>query len=309
MAKNRNNPQKTKPAQIILFVSLAAALTALILLLCLGGKGPVKQLKNAASKTFFAKNFTALFELDVSGSNTAGLINAAIDPDARKLDVYMELYTRSGNQICGIYENTFVICDTQNNIQTVDISSRIDAFFDVLAQKGNPDWSQLLNINGADLHSAIKQDFDFDLLLNSLGVWLNTLNQSDWAKTNAGYRKYREDGVTMHSFTPDPYVLMTQSLPVFEKAFLDPADYSNLLTYVDDAKFLLKDSRADLSFGVKGGKLVSCNLDLQYHNTEIHGTCSFIGIGSTIVDSDAIAHYINAEKEGEYNPFEDLFNN
>lgn len=307
MATKKNDLPKNRSMHIILIAGLAAVLTCVILLLCLGGKGPVKQLKDAAARTFFGKNFTAMYELDINGNTTAGLINAAIDRDARKMDVYMEMHTLSDDYICGIYEGTFVICDTRNNVQTIDISSRINAFFDVLEEKDAPDWSQLLNVSGMDLHGAIKKHFDFELLLNSLGAWLNTLNQANWAETNAGYRKYREDGVTMHSFTPDPYVLLTQSLPIFENAFLDKTDYSNLLTYTDNAKFLLKEGKADLSFGTKGGKLVSCDLNLQYHNTAIHGTCSFIGIGSTIVDSDTIAYYISAEKEDQGSPFEDFF--
>lgn len=307
MATRKHSPQKATRAQIILFAGLAAALITVILALCLGGNGPVKQLKSAAAKTFLAKNFTAMFELDVEGSTTAGLINAAIDPEARKLDVYMELNTLSDDYICGIYEGTFLVYDTHNNVQTVDISPRINAFFDVLVEKDTTDWSLLLNADGLDLHSVIGQHFDFELLLDSLATWLDTLNQADWAEANAGYQKYREDGVTKHSFTPDPYVLLTQSLPIFEYTFLHKTDYSNLLTYTDNAKFLLKDGKLDLIFGVKGGKLVSCDLDLQYHNTEIHGTCSFIGIGSTIVDTDTIAYYINSAKEGLDNPFEEFF--
>lgn len=293
---DKKQPSHNRTA-IVLAIAAAVMLLVLVLCLCLSGSGPVDKLERATAKTLFAKNFTTVFSMRINGEPFDGNINASVDPDERKLEVYMQLTTFTTEYICGIYDNTFAVCTADNKLRATDVSDRVDAFFDALEKSGTPDWALLLDIGDTDLYGAINESFDFETLLTCLGNWLNTLNDKEWAEVYAGYSKDREDGVTMYNFNPDPYVLAQQSLPFFETAFRQPQELSDLKAYMEDAKFLFKDGKADFSFGVKGGKLVSANFDLEYYNSDISGSLSFIGIGSTTVDTETIAYYIEEAKK------------
>lgn len=291
MVKKNEKSLKSKKNMLLLLGITAAVLLAVILLLCFSG-GSVDKLERAAEKTIFAKNFTAQFNISINGKPLDGIINAAVDPEERKLEMYMQLGTYTNDYICGIYNNKFAVCDDSNEIWATDISDRMDAFFDALEKGSEPDWVLLLDFEETDLYETINQNFDFPVLLTCLGDWLTAVNDAHWAETYAGYSKSWEDGVTLYSFKPDPYVLAQASLPYFEKAFRQPQDLSDLKTYMEQAEYLFKDGKADFSFGIKNGRLVCADFDLEYHNAVISGDLSIIGIGSTIVDTETIAFYI-----------------
>ena len=293
MKKKKKTAMPGKPAAILAAVAAVVALTVVIVLLCTAG-GPVDKVEKAAGKTLFAKNFTTMFTLTVNGETVDGLINAAADPDERKIEFYMQLGTRSADYICGIFNNTFVLADGNGeNGQTVDLTDQIAASFDAL--DGNQvDWAALLDPWGNGLYEQLNGDFDLDVLLTCLKAWSQILNDKSWAQSNAGYSTSLENGVIMHSFSPDLSLLAEKSLPVFQPAFREAATYDALKDYLENAQFLLSSGKAELRFGVKGGKLVSADIDLRYHNTSVQGSLEFIGIGKTTVDIGAIAFAIDA---------------
>lgn len=294
MANKKNQPQnRNKITPILIAATAAVVLVAVILLLCLPGNSAAKSFQKAAKKTLFAENFTTVFTLEMNDDTIDGIINAAIDPDKRELNVYMQLTTRVSDYICGIYNNQFAVCTVNSGkIHTEDITDRVNCFFDALEKDSQPNWELLLDFNSTDLYEQVSQDFDFAVLLDCLKVWVDQLNDADWA----GYSKERENGTTVHRFDPDPYTLICQSLPYFAPAFRNAADYSNLQAYIEDVKYLLMNGKADFSFGIKNRCLESVKFDFGYHNTRISGNFSFIGIGSTIVDTETIAFYIEEAK-------------
>lgn len=296
MAKKNEKFLKNKKNMLLLLGITAAVLLSVILLLCFSGGGALDKLEHAAKRTLFAKNFTTQFNISINGKPLDGNINASVDSEERKLEMYMQLGTYTADYICGIYDNKFAVCDDSNEIWATDISDRVDAFFDALEKNSTPDWALLLDFEETDLYETINQDFDFPVLMACLGDWLTAVNDAHWAETYAGYSKGRQDGVTLYRFRPDPYVLAQASLPYFEKAFRQPQDLVDLKAYMEQAEYLFKDGKADFSFGIKNGYLVSADFDLEYHNAVISGNLSFIGIGGTIVDTETIAFYIEEAK-------------
>ena len=288
MAKKRPQPQSNQKTMILVSAGIAVVL-AIVLVLCLTSGGAVKPLQKAAGKTLLADNFTAEFSFDINGETADGFMNVSVDQSTKTLLMYMELTTRAGEFFGGIYKDQFIISDmasTESSI--VDIKDNIAAFFDAL-EKGEADWSVLLNCDGYDLHGAIDQTLDFDTLLTCTQNFLKTLNNANWAKTYAGYSKNQENGVTQYHFSPDLHTLVTQSLPLFQPAFRDAQDYADLMTYADDAKVLLQRGNGSASFGVRRGYLVSAAFELQYHKTDITCNLSFTDIGSTVVDVGYVA--------------------
>lgn len=305
MAKKTN--QKKKKLQHFLPYIIAGALLLLIgCIILLGSGGPMTKLRQSAKKTLFADSFTTVFQLSVDQTQYDGILNAAIDPDKRELMFYLQLATNTTDYICGIYNNTFALCDAStNDLQVTDVKDRVTAFFDALEAGSQPDWELLLDFSEYDLHQTITRDLDMKLLTECVADLLSRLNDPDWAERYAGYSTDRKDGVKRYQFRPAPDVLAEQLLPIFQPAFLDPQRYAALEEYTDNAKYLLASGAADLTFGVKHGKLVSLELDLQYHNTSVQGSFEFIGINSTIVDYDTIAYFIDQAGKTPAERFED----
>ena len=188
MAKKKKSPPKKKltTTQAIWVSAAVLAAFAAIVVLCiwLFRPGPLGSLKHAAEKTMLADNFTAVYELDVNGEKMDGLINAAIDPDDKKLDVFLQFSSNETDYEGGIYNGTFVLCDAKNDsLQALDISKQVEQFF-TLIDNGKPDWTVLLDFSEVNLHESISTDFEFDVFMACLGNWLNKLNNHSWADEN-----------------------------------------------------------------------------------------------------------------------------
>lgn len=293
MAKNTTQPKEKKSIIPALLILLATALLITIPILASIKTGPVDRLKKAIDSTVFAKNFTMKFSTDINGEVADGVVTVSIDTDNRNLGMFLELTTFSGDFEGGIHEGTFVMrSGADGTTTTTDISEQVDNFFALLEQ-GTVDWQALLDFPEGNLHDKLSEDLDFHIFLDCLGQWLNTANNKNWAKKNAGYSKSSADGVTTYWFKPDLHTLASQSAPVFETAFRDPQRYQDLLDYTENAKYLLKDGTMNLSFRVQGGLLTAMDFSLQYNKTDMRCNLVFSDVGSTIVDTGTVAFYID----------------
>ena len=136
------------------------------------------------------------------------------------------------------------------------------------------------------------------MFMNCLSEWLDNLNDTDWAEEKAGYSVSKKDGITTHSFRPNPYTLACATIPMFRSSFKDSKQYQQLLDYVGKAKYLFVDGKANFSFRVQDSYLVGANCEIKYFNTHITGDFSIIGINKTIIDTGTVRDYI-ADAKGE----------
>lgn len=293
--KKKPSPKKTNSAVKTTWMAVAVlAGFAAIVTLCiwLNRPGPLDSLTRTGANTIFAENFTAVYELDVNGVKMDGLINAAIVPEEKQLDVFLQFSSPETDYEGGIYQGTLVLVSAKDeSIQTMDISSQVDQFFTLL-DGGQPDWSVLLDFSKFNLHEGISKDFEFDTFMSCLGNWLNDLNNAKWAEKHAGFTKTAKDGIITYSYDPQPYDFVQKTVPMFKKAFRDSARYNSLNDYIESAQFLFKDGNADFSFSTKDDQLVEAEFRLKYNNTDVTGHVSFIGINGTIVDIEQVAFYI-----------------
>lgn len=301
MAKKKNSaPKKTKSTAQITWICVGimlAFLAAVALCIWIFRPGILDKLTQAGAKTIFADNFTAVFDLEANGETIDGLINADIDPNEKKLDLFFQFSNSVADYEGGIQNGVFVIYSSNTDkLYKEDVADRVTNFFTLLSGDGKPDWSVLLDFSGTDLHEALSKDFEFDTFMDCLGHWLNNLNDTDWAEKNANFTKESADGVITYNYRPDPYALALKTAPMFKKAFRDQGVYDTLNNYIDNAKFLLSSGKADFSFSTKAGQLVQTQFHLKYLDTEVKGNCEFIGIGSTYVDTELVAMYIRDAK-------------
>ena len=291
MAKDKKQTQNVLATVAVILVTV---LLVTIPILTLGGNGPVDRVKKAVVNTLTANNFTMEFDMDIDGFDANGSINAAIDPASNRLDLFLTLTTRTAEYEGGIYNNTFVLrSGLDGSTVTMDITERIENFFALLDQSGTPDWSVLLDLSDVNLHKELSKDFDFNIFTTCANQWLEEMNNAGWAKRNAGYSKDTESGITTYLWQPDLHTLATQTAPMFESAFLKTERYQALQTYLDDAKYLLKDGTINLSFQTQKGYLSAADLTLKYNNTEMRCNIVFSNLGSTTVDTNALGIYID----------------
>lgn len=288
------NKKQTQNILATVAVILVTALLVAVPILTLGGNGPVDRVKKAVVNTLTANNFTMEFDIDIDGFNANGSINAAIDPASNRLDLFLTLTTRTAEYEGGIYNNTFVLrSGLDGSTITMDITDRVDHFFALLKQGGTPDWSVLLDLSDVDLHAEISKDFDFNAFTACAHQWLEEMNDANWAKKNAGYSKDTDSGITTYLWQPDLHTLATQTAPMFESAFLKAERYQALQTYLENAKYLLKNGTVNLSFQTQKSYLSAADLTLKYNNTEMRCNIVFSNLGSTTVDTNALGIYID----------------
>lgn len=298
MAKDTTQPKEKKSIIPALLILLATALLVTIPILANIKNGPVDRLQKAAENTLLANNFTMKFNTDINGDKAEGTVTVSINTDTRQLGMFLELSNFTGDYEGGIHEGTFVMrSGSDGSTSVTDVSDRVDNFFALLNQDGIVDWTVLLDFPEGNLHDELSEDFDFHVFLNCLGQWLNTMNKKGWAKENAGYSKDTADGVTTYWFKPDLHTLATQSAPVFEEAFRDPQRYQDFLKYTENAKYLLKDGTANLSFRVQGGLLTAVDFSLRYNKTDMRCNLAFSDVGVTVVDTGTVAFYIDQANE------------
>ncbi|MBO5867277.1 MAG: hypothetical protein J6Q54_00020 [Oscillospiraceae bacterium] len=307
MATKKKHTAKKLPSWTPYLITGLFALGIILLVIFGNMAGPASSVKNAASNTLFADNFTTSFQFQINNEACDGILNAAVDRDARDLQFYLQFQTNESDYICGIYNKTFALCNVStNDLETQKAEEQVNAFFDALDAGKEPDWSLILDFGDFNLQEAISEDFDFPVFMECLKNFLNQLDDTDWAESYAGYEKSKEEGVTYHTFQPELHSLLVEITPDFQAAFKDPARYDALVEYTDNAMHLLNAGKAELRFGVKGRRLVSATMDIRYHNTSIQGDFQFIGINSTTVDYDTIAYYIDEAGKTPEERFEGL---
>ena len=109
-------------------------------------------------------------------------------------------------------------------------------------------------------------------------------NTNSWLKENTGYSKKREDGMTVYTFEPDTYKLISVIVDEFEDVFIDEDTYEDLEDGIDNYKKYIKKIKFELSLGVKKGQLVQVTLETDSLCYEI----KFERIGTTGIDTDAL---------------------
>ena len=289
-------PKKLSPLAVIAIV--VTALLVILPIIFVSVKGPVEQVKAAAENTLLAENFTAKLKMDINGDEADGTFKLTIDPIKKVLNMYARASNHESDYELGIYEKTLVVCSSvDGSVVSYDISDRVDNFFLLLNQEGTPDWSVLLDLERSDLHEKLSEDFDFDVLIGCLEQWLGKLNKSSWAKKNAGFSKFSVSGVTTYRFDPELDVLANESAPIFESAFKETARYDALQKYLENAQFLLKDGKAAVEVDVKNGDMVGFRFGMQYFNSQASCEITFSDVGTTAVDTQTVANYIQQSKE------------
>ena len=278
-----------------------------------GLTGPVRQIALAAKQTTSAENLTMELAFSVTNPITGSIPTQSFDgtvqmsfvPSKRQLILCGDMKLAGEPGLLAVYDNHFLV-DTPAGCYSVDIRENLEDLFDDYEEmlKKNRDLKDILE----ELEQLPADEIDFDELEKCLKTYIRTLNSSRWLKKNAGYSVSRENGVTLHTFRPDLYHFLRQTLPFFEPAFKDKADYQNALDDLEDIRSTLYEGDVELKIGVKDGKLVQVAMGVnEEKDTGIRMDMQFTKIGKTEIDTAKLEKLL--QEATDLNPQQPLFPN
>ena len=290
-------PRVRKPVKWGLVAAICSALVLALVVTAgfftdwFGLTGPVRQIALAAKQTTSAENLTMELAIHVTypitGSiptqNFDGTVQMSFVPSKRQLILCGDMKLAGEPSLLAVYDNHFLL-DTPAGCYSVDIRENLEDMFDDYEEvlKKNRDLKDILE----ELEQIPADKIDFDGLEKCLKTYIRTLNSSRWLKKNAGYSVSRENGVTLHTFRPDLYRFLRESLPFFEDAYKDKTDYQNAQDSLEDIRSTLYEGDVELNIGVKDGKLVQIAVGVnEEKSTGIRMEMQFAKIGKTEIDT------------------------
>ena len=299
--KKKTTEKKRNSRKIGLIAAICGA--ALLTLIVAAGfvigwlnlSGPGVQIAAAAGRTLSAENVTVSFEFandyGFGTQKAKGEMQVSFVPNKRQLNLYGNMKTAGEISEFAVYNGYLIVKSAAGNYR-VDIREDLEGFFDDYeeAMKEDRDLENIL----ADLDEHIH----FDALEDCLEEYGKKLNNKQWLEENAGYSVEKENGTKVHTFGPDLYTFLKESLPFFEEAFKNKNDYKEAKDMLDNSKTELRAVDVVAQMGVKGGKMVS--LALEVADEEGVGfllDAKFSNIGSTEMDWDKLEKLLGESKD------------
>lgn len=281
--KDRQPEPKKKPANKRLLSLVAAGLAAVILIVILLSSissGPMVTIGTAIGKTF-AKSFTVEFELSYENQSIEGSLQVDIDVKKQTIMVYGELESGGEELEIAIYDE-HIIYSVNGDTYAEDISDNLEEYWENYENTTELNWDELFDLiednTGVDLSDVI----DIDKMDKCTNTLIKNFNNKKWLAKNAGYTTEKSAGVTYYSFEPNVYDLLVASLSCYENAFEDKDDYDDMMDGLEDSEDELEDAEFELSFGIRGGKMVSMALNIE---SAFEIEVQFTDIGKTNINT------------------------
>ena len=287
---------------------LAGAAVLLVLIVVLIGSftnwfgmtGPVMTVANATQKTFEKGNFTVEFFAEMDYESIEGVAYVDMDMKKQTINLWMELEVDDEEGVLAIYDE-YVILVSDGYYEYIDISEALDVFFDTYEKTGESelDWEDILDEIDPYVYDDMSEYVDFRALNQCIKAYTRQLNNAGWLKKNAGYSTKSDNGVKKHILDPDLEVFLPASVPFFEDAIKDPDTYQELLDAMDEIEDVADEVDIYAAFGVKGGKLVSIESEIEIDGEELTVEAYFSDIGKTKLDPEKLEDLLkNAKKYG-----------
>lgn len=296
---------KPKSGKLIGVIA-GAAVAVLVLIVVLVGvftnwfglTGPAMTVANAAKNTLTAENLTVEFTIDEGYESIEGTAYIDMDLDKRILNLLLELEVDGETGELVIYDE-YLILHSEGYYQYMDISDELDEFFDACEQTGSGeiDWEEIFVEWDIDQDDDLERIIDFDKINDCLTAYAKKLNDPNWLKTYAGYSTDQKNGVTRYILEPELAVFLPASAVYFEDAFYDRDVYEDIMDETEDLEELDDELQIMVAFGVKSGKLVSVETEIEVYGEDATVEVTFSDIGSTKLDLDELADMLEEAKD------------
>lgn len=288
------------PLGLIIAAGVAGVLVVTIIIGLLtnwfGLYGPVSRIAVAANNTINKGNFTIEVTMDNDGTEVEATFHVDIDVKKRDLTLLFETEGKDGwtgltyTSYLAIYDgyaiNGQVYEDGREEYRKQDISDTLEKVFDAYEDAKDMDLDQLLETLEDEADIDLSDYLNIKAFKKCVKAYGRKLNNNKWLKENAGYTKTKRNGVTLYEFEPNNYKFIRASLECFETAFDDEDDYEDIMDSLKDSKSSINATDLELSFGVKGNKLVELSVQVETKYTTMEAKMEITNIGSTSIDED-----------------------
>ena len=287
--------------KLLLIIGIAIGGLLLIFLiagLCtnwFGLNGPITQIGAAAIKTVSKYNFSADFEFESDEISVDGTMYFDMDVKKEIINMYLEADNGNSTYIIAIYDD-HLIYGEDDYLECTDISYQISSVCDALDKSKdlsftyNEAWDTLIDAIPNKQQEEINDDYVNLKTLKKLvkTFFTGKLNNATWLKKNAGYSTSLEKGVKIHTFEPDIHEFLTACGEHFEDAFVKASVYNDFTDLIDETEDFSDEFDISISFGIKGGKLVLIEGEVDIDGEAYAAKCEFYDIGKTQPDEDML---------------------
>lgn len=270
-------PEK-KPVDTKKLLTLAgigvAAIAVVVLLIVLisslfGGKMP----QDGIDKLLDKGNFT--IEVKMGGQK----VELKVDMDIKKHE--LTAYGEMDGEVFAIYDGHVITGSEDYGYYAEDISDELDEFFEAYEKAEDADWEEvagtLEDVAGIDVEDFV----DIKKFEKAMKTFEKNMEKKSWLKENMGYETKNKSGVKLHIYEPDLYKFASASLEIFKDCLEDDDLYDTAKDFLKEYKSMLKEVDISAELGVKGGYLVSAEIDAMGQKVKVKIT----DIGKTKIDT------------------------
>ena len=249
--------------------------------------GPLDTVYNATNATLRSGSFHVEFLVSVNKAmEVTGSADCIIDTEEKEFALLAEARAMGETIQIGVLDGKAVMVMPGGYVDAMDFSDQLDMIFEELEDEMTVDEAVETIVEVALEASGLDEMVDTDKAIDCVD---KSLNSASWMKKNAGYSTESDGGVKLHVFQPKIGDLLIAALEALEPAFEDPDELEEGLEYFEDMKSEMNDmAEIDVALGVKGGKLVKAEGNVDVDGQKITFEVTFEDIGSAKVDTDAI---------------------
>lgn len=263
--------------KLITLAALAVGVVAVVALLIVlisslaGGKMP----QDALDKLIDKGNFT----IEAKADGEKAEIKVDLDVKKRELTVVCE---SDGEITLAIYDGYMIRYDSWYETYTAtDISDELDEFFEAYEKADDANWEEVAE-KLEDLADIDVEDYvDLKQFEKCMDTFEKNLEKKSWLKENMGYETESKKGVKYHIYEPDLYKFASASLEIFKDCLEDDDLYDTAKDFLKEYKSMLKEVEISAELGVKGGYLVSAEIEAMGQKVKAEIT----NIGKTKIDT------------------------
>ena len=277
----------------------------------LAGSGDNGEKKDEASGYLFHDNFTLEFDIEAAGTDVSGDVQLVFSKKHDEVTALAWVDADGEEVTLAIYDGYIILWDEESEEGTIlndgssavmtSLGAAVDGFTgafwtlqsdeeeicDFLSSFTRMIIMPFLNTRGAEELEKISDFFNSDAYEDSIRELVRAFSDEAWLEEHLGYSTSKSSKTQYHRFEADLYTVLEGMLPFFEDS-IEPEFYDTISDGLKEIRSELRDMVIEAEFGIKGGKLVSGEILLDFDGEELSFHFEVSDGGKTKIDTDSI---------------------
>ena len=256
---------------------------------------PLTDLYNAVDKTLASSGYNAELTISAGDTKINGTVDSTFDAEKEDLSCFIELHAEGETLTIAFRDGIGAIQVPGQSAYKIDMEEEFEDLFG--EAEGSESFEDALEeiveviLEKTGMEDAVDQE-------KVVACIQDSVNSVSWLKENAGLTIKNEDGMKLYVLTPKLGDLVIAFFKEIEPAFKDADDFSELIKDLKESREDMNEAAVlEIAFGIKGGKLVKLELDVEAQENHIKMEIEFENIGKAEVDIDAIEEFIEDATE------------